>query len=395
MIRYGDLIMETRSNDYKLGHILTIFALLAVFIVSNLYIMIPLLGNISNTFSISTSEASLSISVFSFFYACGLIFFGPLSERFGLKETICSGLVVLIILMLAGYFMTSFNTLLFLRGLQGFWAATFAPVSFIYVLTVLKVEHRGLTIGMINTGFLSAGVIGQLLSTSVTLVVDWQGIFLTLAILYFLILIYVLKKLPRPEKPQQARSVLTLLRLLLKIPLRNDLRRLYFITFTTLFAFVAYYTALENMFLHYLNTPPTTALLVRGLGLIGLVITIYAEKIARHFSYESTIRYGILLKFIGLLFSGTINVYLVGVGSIIFVAGVAIIIPSLIHLIGVKGGQDRNLTISMYSFILLLGASVGSGISIFSSYSIQLFALACLLLCSFFTITLEKKHINS
>ncbi|RXJ01938.1 MFS transporter [Anaerobacillus alkaliphilus] len=385
---------KENNIPYTLSHILIIFAMLAILIVSNLYIMIPLLGNVATTFSISTSEASLSISVFSFFYACGLIFFGPLSERFGLKETICTGLFVLIILMAAGFFMTNFSTLLLLRALQGFWAASFAPVSFIYVLNVLNIEHRGIAIGVINTGFLSAGVIGQLLSSSVNIVYGWQSIFLTLAILYSFLLIYSLNKLPRPRKQKQSRSIPTLLRTIISIPFRQDLKRLYFITFTTLLAFVAYYTALENFFSTNTDATPSTTLMVRGFGLIGLIITIYSTKIGTRFGYENTILFGLTLKLIGLLFSGTINVYLIAFGSIVFVAGVAIIIPSLIQLIGYKGGHDRSLTISMYSFILLLGASFGSGITVFSSYFIQLFTLATLLFGSFIIILIEKSGSN-
>lgn len=383
--------IQVNSTPYTLGHILVIFALLAVLIVSNLYIMIPLLGSVAETYLITPVEAGLSISVFSFFYAFGLIFFGPLSERFGLKETICSGLFVLIILMVLSFFTTNFMGFLIVRGLQGFWAASFAPVSFIYVLNVLSIEHRGMTIGVINTGFLSAGVIGQLLSSSIKLIFDWQSIFLTLAVFYSLLLFYSIKKLPRPKKSGQFRTLNSLVKLLVSIPLRYDLRKLYFITFTTLLAFVAYYTSLEIFFQNKLSLSPQATLSLRAIGLIGLLLTIYSGKIASKIGFENTIILGLILKIAGLILSAIANVFFIGVGSIIFVGGIAIIIPSLIQLIGDKGGQFRSLTISMYSFILLLGASFGSGISLFSNYYLQLFSLSCLLICSLLFTILEKK----
>lgn len=379
-----------QAYTYSYRHIVTIFGLLAVLIVSNLYIMIPLIGNVATTFTITTTEASLSISIFSFFYAFGLIFFGALSERWGLKETICSGLLVLIILMIASYFMTNFTTFLIFRGLQGFWAASFAPVSFIYVLNVLAQKHQGITIGVINTGFLSAGVIGQLLSSTVNLLFVWQGIFITLGILYFLLLIYSLKKLPQPQKQKNGRTLQQTFTLLLKLPFRFALRRLYFITFTTLLSFVAFYTALENLFLHYNVVSQNTMLLIRGIGLIGLVITVYTEKIAQKFGYIHSIFIGLLLKLIGVLVTSLVNLSFIALGSIIFVAGVALVIPSLIQLIGVRGGENRGLAISLYSFILLLGASFGSLISLFSSYFMQLLALFLLLTVSLLFTIVEK-----
>ncbi|MCT8136551.1 hypothetical protein H1D32_01480 [Anaerobacillus sp. CMMVII] len=65
---------HSKSVNYVFSHILIIFAFLAILIVSNLYILIPLLGEISETFLISTTEASLSISVFSFFMQLALSF---------------------------------------------------------------------------------------------------------------------------------------------------------------------------------------------------------------------------------------------------------------------------------------------------------------------------------
>lgn len=382
--------IQVNNIPYALGHILVIFALLAVLIVSNLYIMIPLLGSVAETYLITPIEAGLSISVFSFFYAFGLIFFGPLSERFGLKETICLGLFFLIILMVVSFFTSNFINFLIVRGLQGFWAASFAPVSFIYVLNVLSFEHRGIAIGVINTGFLSAGVIGQLLSSSINLILNWQWIFLTLAVFYSLLFIYSIKKLPRPTKNNQSRTIISLIKLLVSLPLRNDLRKLYFITFTTLLAFVAYYTSLESFFQHTLSLSPQATLSVRAFGLIGLLLTIYSGKIASKIGFENTIILGLLLKITGLILSTITNIFFIGVGSIIFVGGISIIIPSLIQLIGEKGGQIRSLTISMYSFILLLGASFGSGISLFSNYYLQIAALSFLLICSLSFTILEK-----
>jgi MFS transporter, YNFM family, putative membrane transport protein len=386
------LSIDEQNVNYSLGHILFIFALLAILIVSNLYIMIPLLANVVDTFLITTTEATLSISVFSFFYAFGLIFFGSISERFGLKETICTGLLALILLMIVNYFVTNFTLFLIVRGLQGFWAASFAPVSFIYVLSVLSKKHHGITIGVINTGFLSAGVIGQVLSSAVNLFFHWQAIFLTLALLYSLLFIYSLKKLARPLKKRQPRTLYKLLAILVKLPWRSDLRRLYFITFNTLLVFVAFYTTLEGLFQQTLSLSPKTIILVRAIGLFGLIITIYSGRIATRFGFNNTIIIGLLLTLIGLFLSGIINIYFIALGSVTLVAGTAIIIPSLIQLIGNRGGENRSLTISMYSFILLLGASFSSGISLFSNYYSKLLTLSFLLLLSLLSIILEKRR---
>ncbi|OIJ14608.1 hypothetical protein BKP35_06045 [Anaerobacillus arseniciselenatis] len=378
------------AQTYSIHHILTLFALLALLIVSNLYIMIPLLENVSDTYTISTSEASLSISVFSFFYACGLIFFGTLSERFGLKETICSGLAMLIILMLACFFINSFLLFIILRGIQGFWAASFAPVSFIYVLNVLEEKHQTITIAVINTGFLSAGVFGQLLSSTVNIVFSWQAIFATLALLYFVLLIYAIKKLPRPSKSNHPKSIGNIIKVLAKLPFQPRLKRFYFITFTILLSFVAYYTALESYFTHELQLSATNALMIRGFGLVGLLLTIFFEKITNRIGYVNAVIAGLTLQLIGLACSVSQNIYVITLGSMIFVAGVAIVIPAIIQLIGKNGAGQRTYAISLYSFILLLGASVGSTIILIPNYFLKLTVLAALLSFSLLAAFREK-----
>ncbi|OIJ21546.1 hypothetical protein BKP45_02055 [Anaerobacillus alkalidiazotrophicus] len=383
--------LQFNKKDYSMFHIITFFSLTAIFIVSNLYIMIPLLDSVSITFSISTTQASLSISAFSFFYAFGLIFFGSLSERFGLKETISVGLFILTILMIVSYYISNFSAFLILRGFQGFWAATFAPVSFIYIFNVLSLKHQGITIAVINTGFLSAGVVGQLFSSSIHLFWGWEGVFISLSLLYLFLFIYSLKCLPRPTKPAQSRSVHLLIRTLLKIPFRKDLRKLYFITFTILLTFVAYYTALENYYSTILGLPPENTLVIRSFGLTGLLLTILSNKISGRIGFENTIFMGLTLMLTGVLCSTSSIILFLIFGSVIFVAGTSITIPSLIYIISIKGAENKSLAISMYSFILLIGASFGSGITIITNYYAKLAFLSLILLCSLLSILMEKR----
>lgn len=382
---------STDKKTYSISHILIIFASLALLIVSNLYIMIPLLEDVAQDFRITIPQASLSISTFSFFYACGLIFFGALSERFGLKETISGGLFILSLLMFSSFFTNSFQTFLVFRGIQGFFAASFAPVSYIYVLNVLEDKHHALTIGIINTAFLASGVFGQLISLSIIIFLPWKYIFLFIASMYIILFIYMLKKLPRAPKHKNPRSIENLVKTLILIPFRDNLKMLYLVTFIILLTFVAYYTALDSYLNQGLKLSPITSLTIRGFGLIGLVMTFFSDKTAKKFGYNYTIRAGLALKLTGLIVSINTNTILITLGSIMFVAGIAIVIPSLIQLIGKRGAENRGLAISMYSFILLLGASVGGLITVFSSYFIKLFLLAFLLLFAIFTLSFDTK----
>ncbi|MNW00022.1 hypothetical protein D3C71_1954660 [compost metagenome] len=45
--------------------------------------------------------------------------------------------------------------------------------------------------------------------------------------------------------------------------------------------------------------------------------------------------------------------------SIIFVAGIALTVPTLISIIGQLGGTSRGTAVTLYTFILFIGATLG------------------------------------
>ena len=45
--------------------------------------------------------------------------------------------------------------------------------------------------------------------------------------------------------------------------------------------------------------------------------------------------------------------------SILFVCGIAIIVPSMLALVGQLGGNEKGVATSIYTFILFIGASLG------------------------------------
>lgn len=78
------------------------------------------------------------------------------------------------------------------------------------------------------------------------------------------------------------------------------------------------------------------------------------------------------------------NLQLIVISSILFVAGLATFAPTLIAIIGRLGGNARGAAVSLYTFILFAGASIGPVLTIHiletSGYFLTFLSLA-LCLC--------------
>ncbi|WP_161919403.1 MFS transporter [Pallidibacillus pasinlerensis] len=113
---------------------------------------------------------------------------------------------------------------------------------------------------------------------------------------------------------------------------------------------------------------------IRSLGITGVVLSIFTGKIIAKISAIKTLKFGISLIccsiFLILLMSNSIFIF--GIFSIFFVGGISLLIPTLIHLIGENSGSLRAKAISLYSFILLLGASLGPVVASLFPYKIVL-----------------------
>jgi MFS family permease len=69
---------------------------------------------------------------------------------------------------------------------------------------------------------------------------------------------------------------------------------------------------------------------------------------------------GLLCAIIGLFFMGLSNhLWIIILMSILFVCGIAIVVPSMLALVGQLGGNEKGIATSVYTFILFIGASIG------------------------------------
>lgn len=333
----------------------------ALTVVSSVYVTTPLLDTLATEYHVTKEMASWTSNAFSLFYAIGFLIFGPISDRFGCKQVILFGLGALSIVTFSIGFTESFTLMVALRGVQGFFASTFAPTALTYIFKTFPQAKRTTTVGLISFGYVLAGLYGQIVADMITTYYRFQMVFFLFGFLYVLSLLIVYMWLPKTDK-DTARINLNHYWENIKVVLkRQDILLSYLITLLLLLTFIGMYTVLADFLdMSELKTGTISASTVRGWGVLGMILSPFAGYFVKRFGVLLLLRGSLIISVVGLVLLGVSSNHLFIIAmSVLFVAGISLIFPVIMMLIGELGGENRAIAASLYAFILFIGATLG------------------------------------
>jgi MFS transporter, YNFM family, putative membrane transport protein len=328
-------------------------------VLCSLYVTIPLLPLFSTIFHISSSQAAWTGSTFSISFAVGCLFFGAIADRYGRKKVMVYGLLALSLMTFGVGVANHFGELILFRALQGMLAATFSPVALTYIGVMFPPNKRVTTIGIISSGFLTAGIIGQLISSFIMSHFHWSMVFYFFSIIYFITTILIYIFLPTDIMENQKNILLVMKKFI--IPFKSRALVLCnIISIMILLSFVGMYTALG----HYLGTEfdfnDQQIFYVRAGGLFGMCLSPFVGKFVQRFGMRKVLICGFMSSIIGVLSIGlTQHLLFIISMSVLFVCGICMIVPTMLALVGQLGAKERGIATSIYTFILFIGASIG------------------------------------
>jgi MFS family permease len=155
----------------------------SIFVASNIYTFIPIYEQVANTFQVPEKQVVFAGSVFTIFYAIGLLLFGGISDLIGERTIIVWGMFFAAIASLLLAISQNIEFLMIARAIQGLSLASFAPMAFAYTFNLFHGKTRTFLLVLINTGYLVAGIWGQLTSSFISQ--DMYLFFFRLVIFYF------------------------------------------------------------------------------------------------------------------------------------------------------------------------------------------------------------------
>ncbi|PHM30351.1 MFS transporter [Xenorhabdus innexi] len=363
----GSLSVSSEQTYATSARVVMLLAIIALFVLTQLYLAISLLEPVSQSFNLADSgSATFALATsFSLAYAIGFLIWGPISDQYGRRIVMLLGLMAISIATLACSFAPSLPWLAGLRIVQGLAASSFAPIALAYLAETVPVRYRATAIGTMSTSFLVAGIFGQVLAAWMALRWNWSGVFLVTG-LFLLATIPLFIAIVREPKRFVADGHLGHRFIALgRIIVRPAALLLSCAHITLLLSFVAMYMAL-GPHLWQLGLTPDKVILLRLIGLPGMFAALLVGLLATRISMPMIAIIGYITAAAGLSLEAMLSQSLIGIaiGSLIFVTGIALAIPAMITQFGSISAPNRGSGMALNGFVLFIGASIGPLIAI-------------------------------
>ncbi len=169
---------ETNSGDLATSRImlLLLVAMTGVAPIS-LYLLVPALPKLALTFGRDISIAQMTVSLYMVGIACSQIVMGPLSDRFGRRPVLLSGLALMVAASAACVFAESLPQLIAARFFQALGGATGMVVSRAIIRDLYARERISSMISLVIAVMMIAQMLSPLTGGLVETAFGWRAIF--------------------------------------------------------------------------------------------------------------------------------------------------------------------------------------------------------------------------
>lgn len=348
--------------DGLTGAQVVLLVALALFVPAQLYLAIPLSPTFGEAFGVGDAAAVWAGSAFAIAYAVGFLVFGPLSDQVGRRAVLVVGTVATAAATAAAGVATGWEVFLACRALQGFAAASFAPVALVLVAERVGPERRAAAMTAVTGGLLGAGVVGQAVGA---LAVDaWRLPFWVGAAGYAATALVLARLLP-PDRPVAPTSWRGAPRTMARLATTRATVAVFASAPTVFGGFVAVYAVLGP---HLAATTGITAsgqVGVRAVGAVALVVApvvsgLLSRRGPRHLPVA-----GFLTAAVGMLvaLAGADRPEVAVAGSVVVVAGMGLAVPGLVGLLHTLVPTAAGSAIAVNTCLLFVGAALAQPVA--------------------------------
>ncbi|PEX91520.1 MFS transporter [Bacillus cereus] len=190
-------------NDKGIKPMLFLLAVVAFFVGMDSLVVSPLIPNIAKSTATPMEKGGWLITSYALFYGLTAPFFGPISDKFGRKQMIVTGMFIFSIGTFCTGLTQDFNTILVFRALTGLSGAMIMPSIFALIGDKTPYKMRGMAMGMVMGAMVGSTVLGVPIGAFLTSVGNWQWTFYGIGILAMLVAIIVMIMLPKTPPTNQ------------------------------------------------------------------------------------------------------------------------------------------------------------------------------------------------
>lgn len=168
-------------------------------------ILDPLVPTLASEFTRSVPQVAAIATAFSFAYAVGQPFLGPVADSFGKLRTISTCLLLLAALSAAAAFAWSFDALTIMRTAAGIVAGGVIPAAMAAIGDRAPMAERQVQLGRFLVLMIVGQMAGAACSGLIATHIGWRGVFLVagaLAAIAGILVMIVLKPRPDAQRPK-------------------------------------------------------------------------------------------------------------------------------------------------------------------------------------------------
>lgn len=324
----------------------------------HLYVVIPLLARMSAAWGVPAAALTWLVSAFGLGYAGGFLVFGPLSDVYGRRRVMTWGMAATAVTTALVALSPGTGLALALRVAEGVTTAVFAPTAFAYIAERIEPRRRAVTMTSVVSALFASAVVAQLVAKEVADLLGWRPVFL-LGGAAFAVVTVALRRVMLPDAARRTGgNPYAAVPALLRDP---RLVLVYAATLTVLGSFVALYTALQLEGPAGIAGNPDALLALRATALPAIVAIPFATPYLARITAARRAALALGLAAVIALVVGIAAPGVVGLAVLLAVFAFAIGVgaPAVIETVGGLAGPARGTAVSLFTFFLFTGASLG------------------------------------
>lgn len=184
--------METENNATEYRHkgqkylgekgLIILIAFLSAFIPLSTDLYLPALPRMAESFKAATSLINLTLILFFVFYAAGTLFWGPLSDKYGRKRVLLTGLVIYTAASALCALSGNVYQLIVFRVLQAIASGAATSVAQAVVKDVYSGRKRESVLALVTSMAMISPIVAPVVGALVLNFTTWRGVFWVLAV---------------------------------------------------------------------------------------------------------------------------------------------------------------------------------------------------------------------
>ena len=195
--------LEKSQNKLGLKGVIAFIILMDAFIPLSNDLYLPAMPTMGEHLGTTDALVQLTITVFFFSYAIGMLIWGPLSDKYGRKKPLAVGFLLYCAASLVCMLAWDIYVLLIARLLQGIGAASATAISFAMVKDCFSGKTRETVLALVQTISGFGPILAPVVGSWILLVADWREMFLLLLVFGLIGLVLTLlyeETLPKEER---------------------------------------------------------------------------------------------------------------------------------------------------------------------------------------------------